>query len=159
MTGSRLPGCSSMRGRCESPVLLEVGPEGSRERVMRNDPITLHDVYFRVGGAGVGRTKVNLRINSNDTLVDHTWIWRADHGDWRGLGAEHQRERAGGEWQPGHDLWPVCGTSPAISGSVERAMAEATYFYQSEIPYDPPNQAMYTSAPGSERLGVVQSGG
>jgi hypothetical protein len=23
-----------------------------------------------------------------------------------------------------------------------------TYFYQSEIPYDPPNQASYTSAPG-----------
>jgi hypothetical protein len=24
-----------------------------------------------------------------------------------------------------------------------------TYFYQSEIPYDPPNQASYTSAPGT----------
>src|SRR5208282_764854 len=26
--------------------------------------------------------------------------------------------------------------------------AGRTYFYQSEIPYDPPNQASYTSAPG-----------
>ena len=28
----------------------------------------------------MGRAKVNLRINSNDTIIDHTWIWRADHG-------------------------------------------------------------------------------
>ena len=29
---------------------------------------------------GVGRTEGNLEINSSDTIVDHTWIWRADHG-------------------------------------------------------------------------------
>ena len=23
---------------------------------------------------------MNLRIDSHDTIVDHTWIWRADHG-------------------------------------------------------------------------------
>jgi hypothetical protein len=56
------------------------GAGGKRARHAK-DPITLHDVFFRVGGAGVGRTKVNLKINSNDTIVDHTWIWRADHGD------------------------------------------------------------------------------
>src|SRR5258708_6401787 len=66
-------------GPTQSPVLLEVGPEGSRARHAK-DPIALHDGFFPVGGAGVGRARVNLRINSNDTLVDHTWIWRADHG-------------------------------------------------------------------------------
>src|ERR1035437_2345478 len=39
-----------------------------------------------VGGAGVGRASVNLRINNSNTIVDHTWIWRADHG-------------AGGGWE------------------------------------------------------------
>ena len=43
-----------------SPVLMEVGPEGSQASHAQN-PISLHDVFFRVGGAGVGRAKVNLR--------------------------------------------------------------------------------------------------
>src|SRR5579864_3575134 len=81
--GIEIAGLLFDAGPSESPVLLEVGSEGSRERHAK-DPITLHDVFFRVGGAGVGRAKVNLRINTNDTLVDHTWIWRADHG--KGVG-------------------------------------------------------------------------
>jgi hypothetical protein len=33
-----------------------------------------------VGGAGPARTPANLKINSSDVIVHHTWIWRADHG-------------------------------------------------------------------------------
>ncbi len=66
-------------GMKASPVLLEVGPDGSKARHIQN-PISLHDVFFRVGGAGVGRTLANLKVNSSDTIIDHTWIWRADHG-------------------------------------------------------------------------------
>jgi len=54
-------------------------PRGSHASHTKN-PIALHDVFFRVGGAGAGQTEGNLEINSNDTIVDHTWIWRADHG-------------------------------------------------------------------------------
>ncbi|MGA8216482.1 MAG: coagulation factor 5/8 type domain-containing protein [Candidatus Sulfotelmatobacter sp.] len=133
-------------GSSESPVLLEVGPEESRTRHAK-DPITLHDVFFRVGGAGVGRAKVNLRINSNDTLVDHTWIWRADHG-------------AGVGWalNTSDNGLVVNGNGVTIYGLfVEhhqqfqvlwKGNGGRTYFYQSEIPYDPPNQASYTSAAG-----------
>jgi len=69
-------------GRCgatESPVLLEVGPEGSRARHAQ-EPDYAARCFFRVGGAGVGRAKVNLRINSHDTLVTIPGSWRADHG-------------------------------------------------------------------------------
>src|SRR5215469_17037065 len=66
-------------GPTSSPVLLQIGPDKSRASHAKN-PISLHDVFFRVGGAGVGRTTGNLEINSNDTIIDHTWIWRADHG-------------------------------------------------------------------------------
>ncbi len=133
-------------GPSESPVLLEVGPEGSRARHVKN-PITLHDVFFRVGGAGVGRTKVNLKINSNDTIVDHTWIWRADHGDgvgWdlntsaNGLVVNGNQVTIYGLFVEHHQQFQVLW-----NGNGGR-----TYFYQSEIPYDPPNQASYTSAPG-----------
>ena len=47
----------------------------------RKNPILLHDVFFRVGGAGVGSAQgQSVRSTSNDTIIDHTWIWRADHG-------------------------------------------------------------------------------
>ena len=42
-----------------SPVLLEVGPAGSKAGHAGN-PTSLHDVFFRVGGAAVGRAKANL---------------------------------------------------------------------------------------------------
>ena len=144
--GIKIAGLLFDAGPSESPVLLEVGPEGSRAR-HANDPITLHDVFFRVGGAGVGRTKVNLRINSNDTLVDHTWIWRADHG--AGVGWELNTSENG---------LVVNGNEVTIYGLFVEHHQQfqvlwngnggRTYFYQSEIPYDPPNQVSYASAPG-----------
>jgi hypothetical protein len=144
--GIEIAGVLFDAGPSKSPVLLEVGPEGSQARHAK-DPITLHDVFFRVGGAAVGRAKVNLRINSNDTLVDHTWIWRADHG--AGVGWELNTSENG---------LVVNGNEVTIFGLfVEHHQkfqvlwngnGGRTYFYQSEIPYDPPNQASYTSAPG-----------
>jgi hypothetical protein len=127
-------------------VLLEVGPEGSRARHAK-DPITLHDVFFRVGGAAVGRAKVNLTINSNDTLVDHTWIWRADHGD--GVGWDLNTS-ANGLLVNGNEV-TIYGLFVEHHQKFQvlwNGNGGRTYFYQSEIPYDPPNQASYTSAPG-----------
>jgi hypothetical protein len=134
-------------GPVSSPVLVEIGPEGSHANHAKN-PISLHDIFFRVGGAGVGRAEVNLRINSNDTIVDHTWIWRADHGS--GVGWDQNTSVNG---------LVVNGNNVTIYGLfVEHHQqfqvlwngnAGRTYFYQSEIPYDPPNQTSYTSGPGA----------
>jgi hypothetical protein len=146
--GVSLAGLLFDAGAENSPVLLEVGPGRSKVRHAKN-PIVLHDVFFRVGGAGVGRASVSLRINAADTIVDHTWIWRADHGagvGWKsntganglvvnaddvtvyGLFVEHYQEF--------QTLW---------NGNGGRV-----YFYQSEIPYDPPDQASYSSSPGTD---------
>jgi len=133
-------------GETQSPVLLEVGSDRSRVNHAK-DPISLHDVFFRVGGAGLGRAQVNLRINANDTLVDHTWIWRADHGKgvgWdqnlsaNGLVVNGNRVTAYGLFVEHHQQFQVLWNGEA----------GRTYFYQSEIPYDPPDQPSYTSAPG-----------
>ncbi len=130
-----------------SPVLLEVGPAGSKASHAQN-PISLHDVFFRVGGAGVGSAKVDLRINSNDTIVDHTWIWRADHGagvGWdrnlsdNGMVVNGNNVTAYGLFVEHHQQFQV----------LWNGQGGRTYFYQSEIPYDPPNQASYTSATGT----------
>ena len=129
-----------------SPTLLEVGPQPGTVRHEKN-PVVLHDVFFRVGGARVGKTKENLRINSNDVIVDHTWIWRADHGDgvdWKsnlsnnGLVVKGNDVTIYGLFVEHHQQFQVLW-----NGDRGR-----TYFYQSEIPYDPPDQASYTSAPG-----------
>jgi hypothetical protein len=130
-----------------SPVLLQIGPDGSHASHAK-DPISLHDVFFRVGGAGVGRAGINLKINSNETIVDHTWIWRADHG--KGVGWNQNASTNG---------LVVNGNKVTIYGLfVEHHQqfqvlwngnAGRTYFYQSEIPYDPPNQPSFTSAPGT----------
>ncbi len=76
-------------GEQESAALMVVG-QGHRAGPLghghghgpaaRPNPITLSDVYFRVGGPHVGRAKVALQIDADDVLVDHTWVWRADHG-------------------------------------------------------------------------------
>jgi hypothetical protein len=108
----------------------------------------LHDVFFRVGGAAVGRTQANLKINSNDVIVDHTWIWRADHGD--GVGWTSNTSANG---------LVVNGNGVTIYGLFVEHHQQfqvlwngdggRTYFYQSEIPYDPPDQSSYSSAPGT----------
>jgi len=131
----------------DSPVLLEVGAKGSRVR-HRQDPITLHDIFFRAGGAGVGRTQTNLCINSNDVIVDHTWIWRADHGE--GVGWTSNTS-ANGLVVNGEDVI-VYGLFVEHHQQFQvlwNGNGGRTYFYQSEIPYDPPDQSSYSSAPGT----------
>jgi hypothetical protein len=98
---------------------------------------------------------VNLEINSNDTLIDHTWIWRADHGagaGWttnpstNGLVVNGNNVTAYGLFVEHHQQYQVLW-----NGNAGR-----TYFYQSEIPYDPPDQPSYTS--GSDSNGVGTNG-
>lgn len=144
--GIEISGLLFDAGPQESPVLLEVGPSGSRARHERN-PICLHDVFFRAGGAQVGRVRVNLRINSADTIVDHTWIWRADHG--AGVGW-NSNTSANGLVVNGDDV-TVYGLFVEHHQEFQvlwNGNGGRTYFYQSEIPYDPPDQASYTSAKG-----------
>jgi len=134
-------------GPVQSSVLLQVGPQGSHISHAKN-PISLHDVFFRDGGASVGRTMANLEINSNDTIVDHTWIWRADHGS--GVGW-NQNLSANGLVVNGDNV-TVYGLFVEHHQQFQvlwKGNGGRTYFYQSEIPYDPPDQASFTSAAGS----------
>ncbi len=144
--GLTLAGLFFDAGREDSGVLLQVGANGSHRR-HRANPTVLHDVFFRVGGAAAGQVNTALRINANDTIVDHTWIWRADHG-----------EGVGWASNPAAHGLVVDGADVTIYGLfVEHFQAEQVlwrgergrvYFYQSEIPYDPPTQAEWTGSTG-----------
>jgi hypothetical protein len=135
-------------GPIQSPTLVQIGePDSHKSHAAK--PTALFDIFFRVGGAGPGRTHSNLTINSNDTLVDHTWIWRADHGHnvgWtdnlsdNGLIVNGDRVTVYGLFVEHHQQFQVLW-----NGNAGR-----TFFYQSEIPYDPPTQSAYTSAPNTD---------
>ena len=146
-TASTSPASSSTQARNPLPSWSKWVRKAATRSHAKN-PIFLHDVFFRVGGAGVGRAKVNLLINSNDTIIDHTWIWRADHGagvGWtsnlsdNGLVVNGNNVTAYGLFVEHHQQFQVLW-----NGNHGR-----TYFYQSEIPYDPPDQSSWTSAPGT----------
>ena len=135
-------------GPVMSPSLLRVGEPGSHT-AHTADPIALFDVFARVGGAGPGRTEACMIVNSSDTLIDHTWLWRADHGSnvgWtenpsrNGLVVNGDRVTVYGLFVEHHQQYQVLW-----NGEYGR-----TYFYQSEIPYDPPTQAAWTDANGAK---------
>jgi hypothetical protein len=130
-----------------SPVLMEVGPRGATRSHAPN-PISLSDIFFRVGGAAVGRATTCLEINSNHVLGDHLWIWRADHGD-RDAGRVH----IGWDESIGEQGLVVNGDDVTLYGLFVEHFRKyqtywtgergRTYFYQNELPYDPPSQAAY----------------
>ena len=139
--GVKLAGLLFDAGTVNSPVLLQVGPTGASASHAA-DPTSLSDVFVRVGGAGVGRATVGLQINSNDVIGDHSWIWRADHGS--GVGWTSNTAQNG---------LIVNGTNVTFYGLFVEHFQQyqviwngnggRTYFFQNEMPYDPPNQAAW----------------
>ncbi|KPC78257.1 hypothetical protein ADK82_31320, partial [Streptomyces sp. NRRL S-4] len=90
--GVKLAGLLVDAGTQNSSVLVQVGPEGASADHSAN-PTSLQDVFVRVGGAGAGKATTAMVVNSDDTIIDHTWLWRADHGD--GVGWETNRSDYG----------------------------------------------------------------
>ena len=65
--GLDIAGLTFDAGPVTSPALLRVGPSHGRHgRANPNDPTTLQDVFFRIGGPHVGKTTVSLAVNRND---------------------------------------------------------------------------------------------
>lgn len=145
-------------GETESENLLVVGmPENSDTQNIQNeqftrDFITLSDLFFRVGGAETTNpacVKNCITINSDNVIGDNFWVWRADHGD--------------------HVAWDeniadtgiiVNGNNVTIYGlmvehfekyqTVWNGDAGKVYMYQSEIPYDVPEQSQWMSHSGTK---------
>ncbi|NEB01251.1 RICIN domain-containing protein [Streptomyces sp. SID13726] len=139
--GVKVAGVLFDAGTANSPTLMEVGPAGSSASHSAN-PTSLHDVYFRVGGAGAGRATTSLVVNSDNVIGDHMWIWRADHGS--GVGWTTNTADTG---------LVVNGDNVTMYGlfvehyqkhqTIWNGNGGRTYFYQNEMPYDPPNQAAW----------------
>ncbi|KAI8958885.1 glycoside hydrolase family 55 protein [Daldinia sp. FL1419] len=127
-----------------SPTLVEVGPSNSSAD-HRSNPTFLYDLTIRT--AGHTKNKVGITINSRHVVGDQLWLWRADHGD-------------GAAWDenPTNNGIVVNGDDVTIYGLFNEHHKEfqtiwngnngRLYFYQSEIPYDPPNQESWMSKNG-----------
>jgi hypothetical protein len=139
--GVKLAGLLFDAGTVTSPVLLQIGPDGSSAGHAGN-PTTVQDTFFRIGGAGPGSATTSLVVNSNDVVIDHIWAWRADHGSgvgWTtnpadtGLIVNGANVTAYGLFVEHYQKYEV----------VWNGNGGRTIFFQNEMPYDPPNQAAW----------------
>ncbi|WP_037843768.1 hypothetical protein [Streptomyces sp. NRRL F-5126] len=126
-----------------SPVLLRVG-RGRSRRSHAHRPTALFDVFPRIGGAVAGGTDVSLQIDSNDVIVDHVWVWRADHGLDGTVG--WSVNPAGVGFLVGGDRVTTYGLFVEHHQNYEvlwNGDHGRTYFFQNEHPYDVPTQSAW----------------
>lgn len=150
--GVKLAGILVDAGAESSPTLIEVGPEGSSADHSEN-PTSLHDVFFRIGGSHLGRADNSLTVNSDHVIGDHLWVWRADHGE-DGTWGWDVNTAANGVIVNGADvtmygLFVEHYQEYQVIWNGERGR---TYFFQNEMPYDPPTQDAWGSS-GDGSLG------
>jgi len=128
-----------------SPVLMRVGKPQGQSKGRADNPTTLSDVYFRVGGPHVGQSHIALEVNSDHVLIDHTWVWRGDHG----VEGFTDTER----WNTNTGRFGVIVNGDHVTATglfvehfqryntVWNGEDGTTILYQNELPYDPPTQA------------------
>ncbi|MEW2277810.1 discoidin domain-containing protein [Streptomyces cyaneofuscatus] len=137
--GVKLAGFLIDAGTVNSPTLLELGPQNSSADHSAN-PTSIQDVYVRIGGAGAGKATTSIAVHSDDVIIDHTWVWRADHGE--GVGWETNRADYGvrvyGDDVLATGLFVEHFNKYDVEWYGERGR---TIFYQNEKAYDAPNQA------------------
>ncbi|MEU0941325.1 discoidin domain-containing protein [Streptomyces canus] len=140
--GVRLAGFLIDAGRANSDTLLRIGEPGASADHSA-DPTTMQDVFVRIGGAGPGLATNSVVVNSDDVVIDHTWLWRADHGD--GVGWDTNRADYGlkvnGDDVLATGLFVEHFNKYDVLWSGERGR---TIFFQNEKAYDAPNAAAIT---------------
>ena len=142
VAGVNISGLIFDAGPTSSPSLLQLGTAGSTAN-HASDPVTADDVFFRVGGAEAGTVQTAFVDDSNDSIIDDAWVWRADHGAGAGSWTGDQSNTG----------LLVNGARVTATGlAVEHFQQDETIwngqngeviFYQNENPYEVPNQSSW----------------
>ena len=135
--GVKVGGLLIEAGASNSTALLQIGEPGSSASHAAN-PLFFYDIFCRVGGASVGKATSMVTVFCNDVVGDNFWLWRADHG--RGVGWTANQNANG---------LVVNGNNVTFYGlfvehcqeyqTIWKGNGGRVYFYQSEMPYDPPS--------------------
>jgi hypothetical protein len=135
--GVKVGGILFEAGATNSTTLLQVGEPG-RAASHAADPLFLYDIFCRAGGAVVGKTTCMVTIYCNDVVGDNFWLWRADHG--RGVGWT-ANENANGLVVNGNNVtcYGLFVEHCQDYQTIWNGNGGRVYFYQSEMPYDPPS--------------------
>ncbi|MFF7468557.1 discoidin domain-containing protein [Streptomyces sp. NPDC008092] len=140
--GVKLAGFLIDAGTVNSDTLLRIGDPGSTADHSAN-PTSMQDVFVRIGGAGPGLATNSVVVNSNNVIIDHTWLWRADHGS--GVGWDTNRAdyglRVNGNDVLATGLFVEHFNKYDVYWNGERGR---TIFFQNEKAYDAPNAAAIT---------------
>jgi hypothetical protein len=141
VAGVKLSGLMFDAGPLNSPVLLQIGTPHAHKSDAA-DPTSLQDVFFRIGGATLGKATTSLVVNSDNVLLDDIWAWRADHGN--GVGWTANTADTGvivnGDNVTAYGLFVEHYQKYQVIWNGENGK---TIFFQNEMPYDPPNQAAW----------------
>jgi hypothetical protein len=140
--GVKLAGLLVDAGTVNSDVLMQIGTPHAHKSDP-NDPTSVQDVFFRIGGATPGKATTSLVVNSDDVILDDIWAWRADHGS--GVGWTSNTADTGvvvnGNDVTAYGLFVEHYQRYQVIWNGEGGR---TIFYQSEMPYDPPSQAAWS---------------
>ena len=152
--GVKLAGLLFDAGPINSPVLLQVGTRHA-DKSDPADPTSIQDVFFRIGGAGLGMATTSLVVNSDNVLLDDIWAWRADHGNGVGwtLNTADTGVIVNGDDVTAYGLFVEHYQKYQVIWNGENGR---TIMFQNEMPYDPPNQAAW--ARRRQGLRRLQSG-
>jgi hypothetical protein len=140
--GVRISGLIVQAGAQNSDTLVQVGAAKSALSHAAN-PSALYDISCRIGGAANGVATSCITVNSNDVLGDNWWLWRADHGadaSWNGNKSQHGLIVNGDRLT----MYALFAEHFQNYQTMWNGNGGQLYFYQSELPYDPPNQSSWT---------------
>lgn len=119
--------------------LVTVGTNSNIDH--KDNPITLANLYFRVGGADKTPCKVEtcLIINSSNVICDNFWVWRADHGSETGWDKNTSKT---GVIVNGNNVTAYALMVEHFQEyqTIWNGENGKTYMYQCELPYDVPSQ-------------------
>lgn len=130
-------------GTSQTDVLCKVGKTSAGHA---DDPIFLYDCFFRIGGNSKETTfaDISLEIDAGDVVCDNIWLWRADHGD--GVGWAKNNGNYGmvvrGDHVKCYGLFAEHYKKNNVLWSGDDGYL---VFYQSELAYDVPSAAAWTS--------------
>ena len=146
VSGVNVSGLIFDAGPTSSPALLQVGTKGSAVS-HASDPVTVDDVFFRVGGAETGTAATSFIDNSNNSIIDDVWAWRADHGSGAGSWTSDQANTGlivNGSNVTAYGLFVEHYQQDEV---LWNGQGGEVIFFQNENPYEVPSQSAWMSSP------------